>query len=387
MKKVSRFLRGLLSRRDWVYLLSLLTPFVFYNLALKASTISIAWESVRLGDWGSLAYLGAHIYLMGSDIAFSLGYVLLWVGIFAAARRGLLRWTVVFLFHVITILIVIINTSAHQYFQKFGTTLDYEIIAFELPRIKERAQYGWFDVVPLSAWVLMGVALLCTALGPWLLTRFVGRWRGWPERPTSTRILYNFYYMSSLGLCSIALLFGSLSLLIGEDGPSSIGALAPELSSKKLTQLSEKFSTSFVRDPFVNVVMTAGEAIKSEEPAAVAVEPPPPASLVPTTASERRNVVLILLESTRDQYTTPYNEDLDTTPFLNELAKSSLLAEQAYTVMPTTSKANVAANCGIAPSTAEPVFGGVMEAAPSGIPNRNTSAPFTYTTTPSLKFI
>jgi len=123
-----------------------------------------------------------------------------------------------------------------------------------------------------------------------------------------------------------------------------------------------------VRDPFVNVVMTAGEAMKSEEAAAVAVEPPPPASLVPTTASERRNVVLILLESTRAQYTTPYDEDLDTTPFLNELAKSSLLAEQAYTVMPTTSKANVAANCGIAPSTAEPVFGGVMEAVPGGIP-------------------
>src|SRR5829696_9261351 len=228
--KVPRFSRGLLSRRDWVYLLSLLTPFVFYNLALKSSTISIAWERVRLNQWDSLAYLGAHVYLMASDVIFNLGYVLMWIGIFAVVRRGLWRWTVVFLLHVTIILIVLITTSAHQYFQQFGTTLDYEIIAVELPRIKEVWQYGYLDVVPLSAWALLGVALLYSILGPWLLTRFVSRWRGWPERPPSTRIVKRFYFLSSLGLCSIALLFGPLSLLIG---PNSIGPLGTELSSKK----------------------------------------------------------------------------------------------------------------------------------------------------------
>jgi hypothetical protein len=46
---------------------------------------------------------------------------------------------------------------------------------------------------------------------------------------------------------------------------------------------------------------------------------------------------------------TPYNKDLETTPFLNELGKSSLLVERAYTTVPHTTKANVLANCGIQP--------------------------------------
>jgi len=61
---------------------------------------------------------------------------------------------------------------------------------------------------------------------------------------------------------------------------------------------------------------------------------------------------------------TPYNEDLETMPFLNELAKSSLLAERAYTVVPHTSKASVSVNCGIEPHLVQPT----TEANPDGIP-------------------
>jgi hypothetical protein len=43
-----------------------------------------------------------------------------------------------------------------------------------------------------------------------------------------------------------------------------------------------------------------------------------------------RNVVLIHLESTQARSVTPYDPDLKTPPFLNELAKQSLLAERAF---------------------------------------------------------
>jgi arylsulfatase A-like enzyme len=60
-------------------------------------------------------------------------------------------------------------------------------------------------------------------------------------------------------------------------------------------------------------------------------------------------VVLIHLESARAQSVTPYNKDLKTTPFLDELAKSSLLAERAYTTIPNTLKASISVNCGVDP--------------------------------------
>ena len=79
---VPGFLRALLRRRDWVYTLSLLVPFVIYNLTLKAYDIA-----ARPDDVGFIKALD----LMRSDIFFSLGYALLWIVLFAATRRWPLR--------------------------------------------------------------------------------------------------------------------------------------------------------------------------------------------------------------------------------------------------------------------------------------------------------
>jgi lipoteichoic acid synthase len=93
----------LLSRRDWVYLLSLLVPLFIYNLALKASSIS------------SIPGLSPTFDLMRSDVFFNLGYALFWIGVFAAVRgREHLRRAVVVLFHAATMLVVVVTTSAHQ---------------------------------------------------------------------------------------------------------------------------------------------------------------------------------------------------------------------------------------------------------------------------------
>lgn len=64
---------------------------------------------------------------------------------------------------------------------------------------------------------------------------------------------------------------------------------------------------------------------------------------------ERRNVVLVLLESTRASAVTPYNQDLATTPYLDELSRRSLMAETAYSTVPSTSKSLIAAECGTEP--------------------------------------
>ena len=66
------FFRPLLSRRDWVYLLSLLIPFVVYSLALKVALVVSRPENPGLA---------AGFGLMRSELLFSRTYVLFWVAL------------------------------------------------------------------------------------------------------------------------------------------------------------------------------------------------------------------------------------------------------------------------------------------------------------------
>jgi arylsulfatase A-like enzyme len=85
-----------------------------------------------------------------------------------------------------------------------------------------------------------------------------------------------------------------------------------------------------------------------------------------TSRTLRRHVALIHLESVRERSVTPYNDDLETMPYLAGLASDSLLVERAYTTLPHTSKAIVSVNSGLYPS---PVTD-IIEAEPGGIPAR-----------------
>ena len=322
----------LLYHREWVYLLSLLVPFVVYTLALRAYEIAS-----RPGDFGGLAQT---LDLMWSDVFFNLGYTLFWIGLFAVSRRKPLRLVVVLLFHATTVLVVVTTTVAHHYFLENGTTLDYGTIAEWIPKFQEVVPILFQRRVPVLAWMLFAAALLYATLGPPFVSQAAERWRRWPEERFST-VPVETTFMGSLGLFLLALGFGSLSLLTG--------------------------ITTLARAPFVNVVLTGIKQVKIEEDVSNAGQPTeyPAAhtSLAETSRTEKRNVVLIHLESTRAQSVTPYNEDLNTTPFLDELAKSSLLVEQAYVVVPRSSKATVAVNCGIDP----PLYQG-PEYDPGGIP-------------------
>jgi lipoteichoic acid synthase len=325
-------LGGLLSRRDRIYPLSLLVPFAIYNLALKAYDVTSRPE--KLG-------LARIIKLMRSDVFFNLGYALLWIGLFGAAHRGLLRHALVFLFHATTTLAAIVRGSAHEYFRETGTTLDYDIVALWLPRPKDVKQ-----MVPLSplARVLLAVALLYSTLGPWLVSRASGRLReGLAASPDGTPRKVSFL-LSTTGLILQALGLGSLSLLTG---PGTPGA-----------------GKAFARDPFVNLIVTGVKAAMANDYIGATVEHPAAgARLVRTPRTEERNVVLVHLESIRARSVTPYNDQLKTTPFLDKLARKSLLAERAYTIIPNSLKASISVNCGIEPSLQPAV-----EAEPGGIP-------------------
>ena len=291
-----------LSSREWIYLLSLLIPFVIYNLVLKAldiASLQANHEPAQTLDW------------MWPVLLFNLGYALLWIGLLTTARNSSLRSVVVVLFPVTTILVGLVNTDAHRYFQQTGTTLEYYTAAEWHPKFSEILPILLHEI-PLSAWLLLFAALLFAAFGPWPLTRTSGRRRGWLEGRSQTEAS-KLSFFGPLGILLVTLSLGSLSLLVGS---------APD-----------------TKHPQVH------------------------ARLAQASRTQKRNVVLIHLESTRAQSVTPYNKDLKTTPFLDELAKSSLLAEQAHVVLPRSSKGSVAVNCGIEP----PLYPG-PEFVPGGIP-------------------
>src|SRR5919202_2447200 len=170
-------LRALLDRRDWVYLLSLLIPFVVYNCTLKALEISL------LPDSGGLAHA---LSLMLSTIFFNLGYALFWIWLFATVRKGPLRWIVVILFHIAAILVLLVTTGAYLHFRRVGATLEYHVAEWFSER--DLLAESLFERVPLLIWLLLGAVLLGTALGPLLMTGLVERWRGWSETSPSPEV-------------------------------------------------------------------------------------------------------------------------------------------------------------------------------------------------------
>ncbi len=327
-------LRALLAREDWIYLLGLLVPLAIYNVGLKASRV------LGLpGPVGPLEFLDQ----VRSEVFFNLGYAALWVGLFALLRRGIGRWVVLALFHLSAMLIAAIATSAHFFYKTTGSVLDYDLIAQSLR--------SWGDIQGVIAnetttlhWLLMSVVIFYAIAGPALLTGLFGSRLHVPVE-TAGRVRF-----APIAISLLALFLGVLSLL-----PAVTGS-----------------SKSFSRDPLANMVVTEFtepdfEKTSPEIETELAAEDlPTDASLVENVGTQKRNVVFIHLESTRARSTTPYNEDLKTTPFMDKLAAESFMAENAYTVVPHTSKAITAVNCGVTPNLVR----SITEAEPNGIPAR-----------------
>src|SRR5215212_7958393 len=331
-------IRSISGGRDWHYLLALLVPLVIYNLVLKAIRIHTQEEHA-----GLLEVLG----LIRSDLLFNLGYTLLWIGLFALAKRGLLRWMVVILFHAMAVLVVAITTCAHFYFEETGSTLDLNIIVYSLTTFGEIKDVV-ASVGSATIWVLAGAVLCYVVLGPWLVTWLVCRWRRWRNRRELIGRPTSVSRVGATLVCLAGVVMALFSVPVASSGAS----------------------ISFSRDAVVNVIASQVEYERLKEVAADANvtprQPPVDTRLKPTAWAEKRNVVLIHLESVRSRSVTPYNEDLKTTPFLNELAKESLVAERAYAVVPHTSKAIVSVNCGVEPHLVREI----TEAGPDGVPAR-----------------
>jgi arylsulfatase A-like enzyme len=327
-------LRSILSGRDWIYLSSLLVPLMFYNLTLKA---------IRIHSQQEMSEGFSAVGLMRSDLLFNLGYALLWIGLFALAKRRYARKLVVVFFHVLAVLVAATTTGAHLYFRETGSTLDLNMIVYSLSKWGEIEDVVASVASPASLALIVGV-LYYAVMGPLLITWLLcGR-----RDPSAAGGSTGVYRPAPLVVCLTAISFVALSL------PTDSG----------------EASKSFSRDPVVNVIASEFEHARLrssiEKIDASETKLPVNTSLEQTAQTQRRNVVLIHLESVRARSVTPYNEELKTTPFLEELSKESLLAQRAYAVVPHTSKAVTSVNCGIEPHLVREI----TEIEPNSIPAR-----------------
>src|SRR5919202_669256 len=196
-------LKGILVGEDWIYVLSLLVPLVVYNVALKVVRVA-----TQFGEPGPLGFLDQ----VRSDLLFNLGYAVLWIGILAAVRGRAGRLVALGLFHVISILVVVLTTIAHVFFEKTGSTLDLSFIVASLSSFGE-VRGAIASETTLMHWLVIPIAVLYGVFGPAVVTRLAThRWhaptrsagRPWTVLPAA---------------CLAALALFSLSLL-----PSATGA-------------------------------------------------------------------------------------------------------------------------------------------------------------------
>ena len=231
-----------------------------------------------------------------------------------------------------------LEVVGHRFYTTTGATIDYPLLTRTLGNVSTNLPIVLTELsIPYIVFLVAAAAALLTL--PWVvcLLRPDPPEEGATETPLDRRLVT---YLVALALAALS--------------------LAPPILEP---------NTWFARSTTANVAISLGYEV-GERLAPPRKADAPAADLAVTRradAGERpTHVALIVLESVRASATGLYNPNLETTPFLSELADRSTVARRAYATIPHTTKALVSILCGI-----EPHFSlWVTEARPGGIPAR-----------------
>jgi lipoteichoic acid synthase len=317
---LARRIGALLAPGHWFYLLALLVPPML--VALIFQTIRLSAVGTTIGSW-------AYFDKLHSDIAFHLAIICFWVGAFSIVRRRGSRRALVFALHVFFTMLSLMIIMTHLFF--YMLDLMPNMASFKLLTLVFQVAAVQIIRAEANAW-LVGVAF-AGAIAANFFPHLTNRWFS-PRRlsqppadpqpqPFSTRRIV----VGTAAICTILLTISAL----------------PNISD----------STNFTRNRAVSMPMDAIEdQIEGQPPGFVAptkADIPDQTRLVETARTKKRNVVFIVLESHGRVSTTLGDPSLDTTPVMSELAKTSLEARRAFTVVPNTTKSMLTSNCGVAP--------------------------------------
>ncbi|MFB6372126.1 MAG: LTA synthase family protein, partial [Bradymonadaceae bacterium] len=327
--------RSLLGARDWRFLLAAWTPVILLLVALKIARIVSLSSPVSIATFGTL---------VRSELFFALAVLVAGIGLLRAAPTGgWLHTAARLILTTLCGLAVLTNGLAHAFYRATGSLLTWPLVRHGWKRLDEL--YGMIGA-GTSLTMLAAIGGLAGALQivPWLLaSRFASDPAPAGDDSTGRGLL-------PTGLCFVI---------------ASVLASVAWIPAAWL-----EVGSAFAREPTLHLATTAASSAPgstSDRQTQFTLRPPVSSSLRPTEDDGGpENLVVIILESTRARSTTIHNPELETTPFLADLASNSQVMSDAYTVLPHTSKALVSIQCGIPPMPRL----AIVEARPGHVPAR-----------------
>lgn len=321
---------------EWAFVFGLALPLFVTTIVLRAIRVVNRDAEMEALKW---------VDVFKSDVFFGFGFIALGFALLYATRNKKLRFPTFLFIQFLTVTIVLIEVVAFNFFNRTGSTLDFQLIYFTLSQLvmtfdvvaSEVPQYIWWMMiaaVPLGLFIPWGFAL------GW--ERFVRRKLDAPPAPPVPR--FKLLKWAAIGVLAIVVAF-----------------------QKPFAEQNTAFARNATLTVAKSAMWSLQELLEDDvKPVTDTID----ATLVATEQTQKRNVVVILLESTRAYSVSLHKPELKTTPHLVELAKKSLVADRAYAVVPHTSKALVATLCGIEPRLHVPI----TEARADGIPGRCLAA-------------
>lgn len=317
--------RSVLPAGHWAYILLQLVPLGFVDLVCTSMRITSSTEDngTTIGSWAWFDQLSSTLFFYIALIAF-------WVAVFALVRRRGSRRLAVIAFHITFTVLALLIILTQLYYILLDVTLNSD--SFELVKLIFQVEMFKIIQAELQSFIPVLAVVLIIAANYFAVIVNRRRWKprrlreappqGWRRAVSSPVVVAG---------CSLVV----IAALVASALPNGQG------------------TTNFTRNRVVSIVMDSVAKRTQPKPegftAPTAKDLPTNTKLVPTSSTKKYNVVQIVLESQGWKSTTLGTPGLDTTPFLAELAKTSLVAERAYTAMPHTTKSLIASNCGVAP--------------------------------------
>ena len=287
--------------------------FLLFTLVLKTLQL------VRITGGFSLV---TFVQAWAPDVAFGVAFAGAFACGLSALKSRSVRGAVVTLYFVLMVYVFMVTSISYGFFLTTGANFSWSSLYFWLTHlgstsrlVESEMTFGRVAtvIVPVS---LLLVAALVPLLPP------VRRWlRRYPAISVRSSLI-------TLGVAA-AVFFAAL--------------LVPVAKGQAMA-ISRCVAVDIFADFFVDQILPEEELEISE-----AERLDSSLELVAPEDAPRPNVVLILFESLNWKSSDVYNPGLGTTPYLAELAKKSWVIDNHYTVVPHTTKALVAANCGIYP--------------------------------------
>ncbi|MBA2665344.1 MAG: sulfatase-like hydrolase/transferase [Bradymonadaceae bacterium] len=307
------------------------------GLAVPLALLHLVLKTLRVVDRGGVSGLLHVVDLFKSEVLFHAGFTIVGLALLALfGQRRRLQGAIFAGLQALAMAGAALEVMGHRFFLSTGSTLDFYLVTFAFSQLDETFAVISSEV-PTRSFVLLGASVVFLLVVPWLLV-----WL-WSRRTQAAS--------------------APPGRLTARVGALVVGAALIVLAA--LPPITEPY-VSFARTSFVNMTISMVEMAREYDRGEYGRQPLLDVQFRARRAEAKpKNVVIVVLESTRARSVSVYNDALETTPYLRELAAKSLVADRAYAVVPHTSKALVAILCGIEPRLNMPITESLPDALPA----------------------